>query len=458
MKKPWSGRFKEKTARSVEEFTESVSFDRRLWKYDVEGSIAHARMLGRQGIITRTDERKILKGLREISREIESGKFRFKEELEDVHMNIEAALVKKAGPAGRKLHTARSRNDQVVLDLRLYLRDETENMRAVIRKFQGVLLASAEKHIDVIMPGYTHLQRAQPVLLSHHLLCYVEMLQRDRERLMDCLKRINVLPLGSGAMAGTSLPVDRKYVAELLGFDAVSANSIDAVSDRDFAVEFVSCASILMMHLSRLSEEMVLWSSGEFSFIELPDAFATGSSIMPQKKNPDVPELVRGKTGRVYGNLLSLLTILKGLPLSYNRDLQEDKPAIFDTVDTVKGCLKVLCEMFPHIRFNEQGMLDAASTSFSTATDIAEYLVRKGLPFREAHEVTGKIVAYCVSKGKELGGMTLKEFRKFSSKFDSEVLDIVDVKSSVVSRDSQGGTSPKQVKKEIGRLKTLLKK
>jgi argininosuccinate lyase len=458
MKKPWAGRFKQKTERVVEGFTESVSFDQRLWKYDIQGSIAHAGMLAEQGIISRTDGRRIIKALKEIGSEINSGKFRFSERLEDIHMNVEAALLRRVGPVGGKLHTARSRNDQVALDTRLYLRDEASEIRSLVRGLQGAILDTAQKHVSLIMPGYTHMQRAQPVLLAHHLLAYVEMLQRDRERLDDCLKRINVMPLGSCALAGTSLPIDRKYVADQLGFASVSGNSMDSVSDRDFCLEFVSLSSILMMHLSRLSEELVLWSSEEFSFLDLPDSFATGSSMMPQKKNPDVPELVRGKTGRVYGNLFSLLTIMKGLPLAYNRDLQEDKPPLFDSIDTVRDCLSVLRDMFPKLKFNEDRMSQAASMAYSTATDVAEYLVRAGLPFRSAHEVTGKIVAHCIKKGKALAELSIGELRRFSTLFKKDVLDALSAEASVRSKDSEGGTSPAQVKKQIRRLKALIAK
>jgi argininosuccinate lyase len=458
MKKPWAGRFRGKTARTVESFTESVSFDRRLWRHDIEGSIAHAKMLGRQGIIPAGDSRKIVKGLKEIALEMEKGKFRFKPGLEDIHMNIEAALTAKIGPAGGKLHTARSRNDQVALDMRLYLRAEVKEILSLTRALQQALLDVAERHMGFIMPGYTHLQRAQPVLLAQHLLCYVEMLERDRERLIDALRRINVLPLGSGALAGTGLPIDRKYVAELLGFEAVSRNSMDAVSDRDFVLEFLSASSILMMHLSRLSEELVLWSSEEFSFVEIPDAFTTGSSIMPQKKNPDVPELVRGKTGRVYGSLFTVLTIMKGLPLAYNRDLQEDKPPVFDTVDTVKACLEVLTELFPEMRFNKERMLEAAAGGYSTSTDVAEYLVRAGLPFRKAHEATGRLVLYCLEKGKALEELTLGEYKKFSPLFRQDVYSCLGPEASIKAKSSEGGTSPAEVKRQIRRLKALLKR
>jgi argininosuccinate lyase len=458
MKKPWAGRFKGRTAKSVEAFTESVSFDWRLWPYDIEGSIAHARMLGHTGIIAKAEAAKIVKGLKAVAIDIERGKLRFKATLEDVHMNIEAALTKKIGPVGGKLHTARSRNDQVALDLRLYLRAETKAIIGHISELQAVLLEQAEANADAVMPGYTHLQRAQPVLLAHHLLAYVEMLERDKDRLKDGLKRIEVLPLGSAALAGTSLPIDRKFVAKELGFKAVSQNSMDAVSDRDFVAEFLAAASIVMMHLSRFSEELVLWASKEFSFIELPDAYATGSSIMPQKKNPDVPELVRGKTGRVYGSLMTILTLMKGLPLAYNRDLQEDKPALFDAVETVSGCLMVLSDMVPEIKFNSDCLCTASSGGFSTATDVAEYLVGKGLPFREAHEVTGKIVRHCEKSKKDLEDLSLAEFKKFSRLFGADVLKRVSVSASVASRRSEGGTAPVSVKRQIKRLKGLISK
>jgi len=457
MKKPWAGRFKGKTSKIVEHFTESISFDHRLWRYDIEGSIAHAKMLSKQRIISQEDYEKIIKGLKEIAKEIESKKLKFREDLEDIHMNIEAALIRKIGEVGGKLHTARSRNDQVALDLRLYLRDETREIVSLIEKFQKTLLSIAAEHIDALMPGYTHLQRAQPILLSHHLLAYVEMLQRDKARLQDTYKRINILPLGSSALAGTTFPIDRAYVAKLLGFDGIAKNSIDAVSDRDFVIEFLSDAAILIMHLSRLAEELVLWATEEFGFIELPEAFTTGSSAMPQKKNPDVIELIRGKAGRVYGNLFSLLTIMKGLPLSYNRDLQEDKLPLFDTVDTVKSCLNVLNEMGPAIKFNIQKMRETTKEGYSTATDMAEYLVKKGLPFRRAHEVTGKIVLYCIEKKKKLGELTLKELNKFSPLISEDIYSILAPEESVRGKISAGSTSPEEVRKQIRRLKLLLR-
>jgi argininosuccinate lyase len=458
MKKPWAGRFKEKTDQRVEAFTESVSFDWRLWPHDIEGSVAHARMLAKQGIIAEDEAEKILAGLSAIARELEEGTFRFRPELEDIHMNIEAALVKKVGPVGGKLHTARSRNDQVALDLRLYLRAQCVDILGLVAGLTAVLLEQAEKNMGLILPGYTHLQRAQPVLLSHHLLAYAQMLERDRERLKETLKRINVLPLGAGALAGTSLPIDRRYVARLLQMRAVVANSIDAVSDRDFALEFLFTACTLMMHLSRLSEELVLWCTEEFGFLRLPDSFATGSSIMPQKKNPDVPELVRGKTGRVYGNLMSLLTVMKGLPLAYDRDLQEDKPPVFDTVDTLKGSLTVLAGMLTEVRFDASRMYEAAARSFATATDLAEYLVRKGLPFREAHEVAGRLVAQCISRGKELRELGPAELRRFSGLLEEDVLPLLTVESSVNARRSLGGTAPREVKRQIRALRAALRR
>ncbi len=457
MKKPWAGRFREKTSKIVESFTESISFDHRLWRYDIEGSIAHAKMLAKQGIISIKDSEKIIRGLKEIAKDIETGRFRFREGFEDIHMNIEASLIKKIGNVGGKLHTARSRNDQVALDLRLYLRAEIKEILSLIKESQKILLNTATKHLNSLMPGYTHMQRAQPVLLSHHLLAYVEMLQRDIERLKDASKRINLLPLGSCAIAGTALPVDRDYVAKLLGFEGISQNSIDAVSDRDFAIEFLSNATLLIMHLSRLAEELILWSTEEFRFIELSDAFTTGSSIMPQKKNPDVAELIRGKTGRVYGNLLSLLTIMKGLPLSYNRDLQEDKLPVFDTVETVKSCLSVLNEMLPGIRFNTKRMYETAGEAYSTATDIAEYLVTKGVSFRKAHEITGKIVLYCIKEKKQFRELSINKLKIFSPLIKKDIYSHIEAEDSVKAKTSRGGTAPDEVRRQIRRLEKLIK-
>ncbi len=458
MKKLWAGRFTEKTAKVVESFSESISFDKRLWRYDIEGSIAHAIMLGRQGIITKDDTEAIIKGLREIASEIESGKFRFREDLEDIHMNIENALIEKIGNTGKKLHTARSRNDQIALDIRLYLRAEITEIISLIRSLQRTLLDVAEACINIIMPGYTHMQRAQPVLLSHHILAYIHMLERDMARLRDCLKRLNMLPLGSCALAGTSLNIDRRYVAQLLGFDGVAENSIDAVSDRDPLLEFLADASILMMHLSRFAEELVLWSTEEFGFVTISDAFTTGSSIMPQKKNPDVAELVRGKTGRVYGDLISLLTTMKGLPLSYNRDMQEDKEPLFDAIDTVKAVLSVLIEMVPAIRFNTERLYYAASGGYSTATDVAEYLVRKGVPFREAHEITGRIVLHCLQNKKGLNELNIKEFKRFSEFIDMDIYFVITPEGSIRNKRSCGSTSKKEVLRQIKRFKARLKR
>ena len=453
MKKLWSGRFKENTEKTVEKFTESLSFDVRLWKYDIEGSIAHVKMLGKQRIIPQEDVKAIIKGLEEIKTEIENGEFEFLESLEDVHMNIEHALIEKIGPVGGKLHTARSRNDQVALDSRLFLRAETKEILGLIKDFQAVIFSVAEKNIDVVMPGYTHLQRAQPVLLSHYLLSYYEMLERDRGRFEDCLKRVNVLPLGSAALAGTTLPVDREYVARLLKFPAISGNSIDTVSDRDFIIEFIAASSTLMVHLSRFSEDMIIWNSEEFGFTELPDAFTTGSSIMPQKKNPDVLELTRGKTGRVFGNLMSILTVMKGLPLSYNRDMQEDKEPLFDTVDTVKSCLGVLLRMVPEIRFKSEEMKAATEDGFLTATDIAEYLVKKGMPFREAHSVTGGLVKNCIDMKKTLSDLKLGEMKKYSKLIGADIYKHISVKASVSGKKSIGGTSEKMVLAQIKKIR-----
>jgi len=455
-KKPWGGRFKEATAESVERFTESISFDSRLWPYDIEGSIAHAKMLSKCRIIPKNEAEKIISALKEIAREIESGLFHFDPSLEDIHMNIEASLIKKIGPLGGKLHTARSRNDQIALDLRLYLREEIKNILSLIKKLRRCLLDIAQKNIDIIMPGYTHLQKAQPVLLSHHLLAYVEMLGRDSERLRDALKRVNILPLGSCALAGTGLGTDRKYIAKILGFDSVSQNSMDAVSDRDFVIEFLSASAMIMMHLSRLSEEIVLWSTEEFSFIEIPDSFATGSSIMPQKKNPDVAELIRGKTGRIYGGLMSVLTLMKGLPLTYNRDLQEDKPPLFDSVDTLKAALGVLIEMMPKIRFNKRHLRDSSMGSYTTATDMAEYLVRRGLPFRDAHEIVGRIVLYAIKNQKRLDELSTGELKEFSPLFEKDIYRYLTPEGSVMAKTSEGGTSPKEVRRQIARLKKSL--
>ncbi len=455
--KLWAGRFTQPTDAFVEEFTASINFDQRLYRYDILGSVAHARMLARQGIIADNEAATIIQGLNEILAEIEAGKFVFSVAREDIHMNIEARLIEKIGPVGGKLHTARSRNDQVALDVRLYLRDEVDAIARAIRQLQSALLAQAENNLDVIMPGYTHLQTAQPVLFSHHMLAYVEMLARDAGRLHDLRSRLNLLPLGAGALAGTTFPIDREWVAEELGFAGVTRNSLDTVSDRDFAIEFCAFASILMMHLSRLSEELILWSSADFAFIDLSDGFCTGSSIMPQKKNPDVPELVRGKTGRVYGNLVSLMTLMKSLPLAYNKDMQEDKEPLFDTIDTVRGSLKVFAEMIAEMTVKSAQMRTAAGRGFSTATDIADYLVRKGLPFRNAHEVVGKTVRYCIENGKDIPGLTLEEFRQFSSDIEADIFAYVTLEASVNARKATGGTAREAVERELALARQALK-
>ena len=449
----WGGRFTQPTDKFVQEFTASIDFDKRMYRYDIQGSIAHCRMLAKQGIIAAEEAQTIVAGLEGILADIEAGNFEFSVALEDIHMNIEARLIERIGPVGGKLHTARSRNDQVALDVRLYLRDELKEILAYLDKLQESLLAQAEKNLVVIMPGYTHLQTAQPVLFAHHMLAYYEMTKRDAGRMMDVAKRLNVLPLGAGALAGTTFPIDREFVAEQLGFDGVTRNSLDSVSDRDFAIEFCAAASILMMHLSRLSEELILWSSADFNFIELTDAFCTGSSIMPQKKNPDVPELVRGKTGRVYGNLISLLTLMKSLPLAYNKDMQEDKEPLFDSIDTVKGSLKIFADMIALMKVKAETMRVAAARGFSTATDVADYCVRKGLPFRQAHEVVGKTVRYCVENGKDIPELSLEEFRRFSPLIDADIYDFVTLEASVNARRATGGTARAAVEREISRAR-----
>lgn len=454
--KPWAGRFTQPTDEFVEEFTASISFDQRLYRYDIRGSIAHARMLARQGIISQDEAERIVFGLNEILEEIEAGKFSFSVALEDIHMNIEKRLIDKIGTVGGKLHTARSRNDQVALDIRLYLRDELDAIIAELRRLQGSLVDQAEANLGVIMPGYTHLQTAQPVLFAHHMLAYFEMIGRDADRMTDVRRRMNQLPLGAGALAGTTFPIDREWVADQLGFDGVTRNSLDSVSDRDFAIEFCAAAGILMMHLSRLSEELILWSSADFDFIELTDAFCTGSSIMPQKKNPDVPELVRGKSGRVYGNLISLLTLMKSLPLAYNKDMQEDKEPLFDTIDTVRGSLKIFADMIAQMKVKAENMRVAAARGFSTATDVADYCVRKGLPFRQAHEVVGKTVRYCIEQGKDIPELTLDEFRQFSELIDEDIYDFVTLEASVNARKATGGTAREAVEREIARARQLL--
>ena len=457
MKKPWSGRFKQPTDVLMETFSASISFDKRLYACDIEGSIAHCKMLARCKIISPSESQKIQKGLKRILKECDEGRFQFKDELEDIHMNIESRLRELIGPTAGKLHTARSRNDQVCLDIRLYLRNEVDETVKEINRLCKTLVSLAKKNIDKVIPGYTHMQRAQPVLLSHHLLAYVEMLLRDKDRFLDARKRINIMPLGSAALAGTNFPIDRQYTAKLLKFPEISHNSMDAVADRDFAAEFCSASALLMMHLSRFSEELVIWNSSEFGFVELSDAFTTGSSIMPQKKNPDAAELIRGKSGRVFGNLVSLLTLMKGLPLAYNKDLQEDKEPLFDSADTVKTCLKIFTGMMQLAKFKSLSIEELSTSGFLTATDMADYLVLKGVPFREAHEVTGKIVAYCLDNGKTLDKLSLKELRKISKRFDEDVSEHIALKNSVDRKNIYGGTAKKQVKAQISRLTKKLK-
>ena len=454
-RKPWGGRFTEATNELVEEFTASIPYDWRLYPYDIAGSIAHAAMLAKTGIITKNESRRIIKGLESILKEIASGAFEFSLGLEDIHMNIEDRLIRKIGPVGGKLHTARSRNDQVALDIRMYLRDEIAEIHELLGQLQNVVVGLADRHCEVVMPGYTHLQRAQPVLFGHHLLAYYEMFERDRGRLVDCFRRVNVMPLGAGALAGTVLPIDRKFVAKLLAFREVCENSIDAVSDRDFSIEFTAACAQIMMHLSRFSEELVIWSSSEFGFITIGDAFTTGSSIMPQKKNPDVAELTRGKTGRVYGSLTALLTIMKGLPLAYNRDMQEDKEPVFDASDTVRLTLSVFLEMLKSLTVHADAMRRAAEDGFITATDLADYLVRKNLPFRRAHELVGRAVLLASKRGCGLGTMPLREYQKLSPLITEDVYDAISLEASVGRRTSYGGTAPANLKK---RLQTLKKK
>jgi len=451
--KLWGGRFTQPTDKFVEEFTASINFDKRLYHQDIRGSIAHATMLGKQGIIPIEDVEAIVTGLKAILDQIEAGTFDFSVSLEDIHMNIEARLSQRIGDAGKRLHTGRSRNDQVALDIRLYLRDELVEISAYIDLLIDALIFQAEENLSVIMPGFTHLQTAQPILFSHHMLAYHEMLKRDKARMEDCLKRTNVMPLGAGALAGTTFPIDREYVAELLDFPEVTRNSLDSVSDRDFALEFCAAASIMMMHLSRFSEELILWSTSEFKFVDLSDSFCTGSSIMPQKKNPDVPELVRGKTGRVYGNLMALLTIMKSLPLAYNKDMQEDKEPLFDTIDTVKGCLKVFADMVREMRVNPVRMKAAAAAGFSTATDVADYLVRKGIAFRDAHEIVGKTVRYCIENGTDIPELLLAQWQLFSPRIEDDIFASITLEASVNARRATGGTALERVKAEIARAK-----
>lgn len=452
----WGGRFSEATDAFVAQFTASVQFDQRLYNQDINGSIAHATMLAHVGVLSVAERDAIIHGLEDIRKDIQAGKFEWRIDLEDVHMNIEARLTDKIGITGKKLHTGRSRNDQVATDIRLYLRDSIDQILSVLMRLQNGILALAAQHTATIMPGFTHLQTAQPVTFGHHLLAWFEMLLRDAERLIDCRKRTNRLPLGAAALAGTTYPIDRQMTAELLGFEAVCENSLDAVSDRDFAIEFCSAASLIMMHLSRMSEELVLWTSAQFQFVQIPDRFCTGSSIMPQKKNPDVPELVRGKSGRVFGDLMSLLTLMKGQPLAYNKDNQEDKEPLFDAIDTLQGSLLAFADMVPALKPNLDIMREAAFRGFSTATDLADYLVKKGLPFRDAHEVVGKAVALGVQLHKDLSELELVQLQDFSALITDDVFAVLTLEGSVAARNHIGGTAPNQVQAAIERAQTRL--
>ena len=456
--KLWGGRFAEATDAFVQRFTASIDFDRRLFQQDIDGSVAHAKMLAKAGILTVDDVSQILDGLESIRQDIIDDKFEWSIALEDVHMNIEAALTSRIGDVGKKLHTGRSRNDQVATDIRLYVRGEIDLIAKLITKLQSALIKVAETEASTIMPGFTHLQTAQPISFGHHMMAWYEMLNRDYDRLLDCRKRVNVSPLGAAALAGTTYPIDRNFTAEQLGFDAPTRNSLDSVSDRDFAIELASFASILMMHLSRFSEELVLWTSAQFNFIDLPDRFCTGSSIMPQKKNPDVPELVRGKTGRVHGHLVSLLTLMKSQPLAYNKDNQEDKEPLFDLIDTVKDCLFAYSEMMPAVSCNKDEMYAAAQQGYATATDLADYLVKKGMAFRDAHEVVGKSVAFGIEQKKDLADLSLAELQNFSDLVTEDVFEVLTLEGSIGARDHIGGTAPTQVLAAVATAKEDLSK
>jgi len=454
--KLWGGRFTEPTDAFVERFTASVTFDKRLYAVDIRGSIAHATMLAQVGVLTSVELQQIVSGLTDIKAEIEADTFVWSVKLEDVHMNIESSLTDRIGPTGKKLHTGRSRNDQVATDIRLFVRDEIDEICALLRATQSGILQLAELNIDTIMPGFTHLQIAQPVTFAHHLLAWFEMLQRDYGRMTDCRKRLNLCPLGAAALAGTTFPIDRELTASLLGFDQPTANSLDSVSDRDFAIELCAAASLIMTHLSRFSEELVLWTSTQFDFIDMPDRFCTGSSIMPQKKNPDVPELVRGKSGRVTGHLVSLLMLMKGQPLAYNKDNQEDKEPLFDTLDTVKDCLKAYAAMVPAIKAKKDNMRLAAAKGYATATDLADYLVNKGMAFRDAHEVVGKSVAFGIKAGCDLSELTLSQLQQFSSVIQQDVFTVLTLEGSVNARKHIGGTAPLQVRAAIAHARKIL--
>jgi argininosuccinate lyase len=455
-KKPWGGRFPQETDKLTEEFTASISFDKRLFRCDIKGSMAYAEALAKAEVISQDEKTQILRGLKEIEGEIEKGTLPFSAGTEDIHMHIEQRLIEKIGDIGGKLHTGRSRNDQIALDLRLFVKEEAAAIIALLKGLQTSLVGWADKHLDAIMPGYTHLRKAQPILLSHHVMAYYEMFKRDRDRLTDALSRIDVLPLGSGALAGTPYPIDREYLAELLGFAEISLNSIDAVSDRDFVAEFLFCCALVMMHLSRLSEEFIVWSTPEFGFLRLPQTFCTGSSIMPQKANPDVLELIRAKTGRVYGDLTTVLTVLKALPLAYNRDLQEDKEPLFDAVDTVKSSLTIMTVLVANVEVQKEGMRRAASKEYTNATDLADYLVMKGIPFREAHQITGKAVQYAEQKDKALDDLSINELRSFSPAIGVDVFDYIRIEASVDHRRGPGGTARPRVSQQIKKAKKEL--
>lgn len=455
--KLWGGRFQKETAGIMDRFNASIPFDQKLYKHDIMGSIAHAKMLGKSNIITQEESTKIIKGLQSILEDIEKGEVEFSIQYEDIHMNIETLLIERIGEVGKKLHTARSRNDQVAVDIRLYLRDEIKEVSGLVIELLKTLSELAQKHVDTIMPGYTHLQRAQPINLGYHFMAYFQMFQRDYDRLIDCKKRLNIMPLGAGAMAGTTYHTDREFLAGELGFDGICENSMDAVSDRDFAIEFISGASMMMMHLSRFCEELILWSSAEFSFVEMDDAYSTGSSIMPQKKNPDVAELIRGKTGRVYANLMNILTIMKGLPLAYNKDMQEDKPPLFDSVDTVKDCLIIFKDMISTMTVKKENMKKATKEGFMNATDVADYLVKQGVPFRSAHEIVGKMVLYCIQHGKAIEDLSMEEFQDFSNAFKEDIVEAVQIENCMNSKLSQGSTSGESVNKMIESAKDFLK-
>jgi len=453
LEKAWAGRFSKDTDPAVDRFQASIGFDRRLWPYDIQGSIAHACMLGKIGVLTREEVTQIVDGLRHIGRDIAAGRIDFDPTAEDIHMNIEKLLIERIGDIGRKLHTARSRNDQVALDTRLYLKHNIRETLLALWRLQEALLKQADRHRDTVMPGYTHLQPAQPVVLAHHLLAYYEMLRRDGDRFLGCLQRVDVCPLGAGALAGVTFSIDRRYVARQLGFSDITPNSIDSVSDRDYLIEFCSAAAILMMHLSRLCEELVLWSSPAFGFVEMDDAYTTGSSIMPQKKNPDVAELVRGKSGRVYGHLVGLLTMMKGLPLAYNKDMQEDKEALFDTVDTIRSCLDLLAAVVDTTTFRARAMEKAASFGHLAATDLADYLVRKGVPFRQAHRLVGTLVRQAAERSRELHEMTLEEIQGVLPQADEEILALLSPGACIAARDHEGGTGPNSVKAQLERAR-----